>query len=290
MSSANKPRPQAKVDTNGPKFPRFISAMSAAAQTGTLHHLTSSADDSSSLPLSSTPSAQFVQGPKAIGPKTIFGIICIAIVLLAVVVVSPRIVASFEHYARLSSTPNQENRKALPTDSQVYQLPTASNIVLEEHESARSSDNLIENSPGGEQNRTIDDQHRPVTLWLDMGELTSDPIEATFAHAANAVSGPSAALDSASQVHARIDEKAVASDYRIQLAAMSAKAAAERMWEELLARYGEILGSKGPIIERSGKVHLLQVGPFHTAVEADVTCAELKRRGAECLLVELHGS
>ena len=315
MSSANKPSPQAKVDTNGPKFPRFILAMSAASRTGTLHHLASSANDNSSLSLDSTPPGKFVQEPKGLWPKMVFGVLCVGVVLLAVVVVGPRIVASIENYGGLSSVPSQENREVLPTDGQVYELPLAPNIAPEEHEGAGPLDSFIEQKPlslGADQNLIIDDQHRPVTLWLDMGELTSHPIEVTFAHAADAVSGPSAALDTTSQVQARVDEKAFASrellstttsqavghnsfqrgqaDYRIQLAAMSAKATAERMWEELLARYGEILGSKGPVIERSGKVHLLQVGPFHTAAEAEVTCAELKRRGAECLLVQLHGS
>jgi cell division septation protein DedD len=205
---------------------------------------------------------------------------------------------------------NIESEKKIETDdSQAYPTPRVSVIASGKHvrgQTSAVSAEVRSASPHNDQDVT-----GTAGLRRDADETTGDPgdpIRVTLARASGQP-GPSAVVDSASQVQAGKTAVAMAfqttrrtptieaveqdsegsSEYRVQLGAMSAEASAERMWLELLSRHGQILGSKRPMIEHSGTFYLLQVGPFDTVDEASIACAELKNRGDECLLVRSRG-
>jgi cell division septation protein DedD len=299
-----------------PKFPRFLAAISAAHQTGRRHHLMPSDDPSHSLPLNITPPTTVMLPTKDLRPRMFFGLFCLGVALSGAVAVSPYILASVKSYLSGDGV-SQGTQVEGPTTDQNLPKPMVHPIGLTRPKDSKSTI-LPDNhsvSPGDDRKLAIDDgphlvQYRPATFGPNTRERTGDPVEVTAAHAPDPLSGPSAALDTVFRVQARADAAASVesrrpttiqairqsaprhgrADYRVQLAALSAEGTAEQMWQELRVRYGQILGSKGPLIEQSGKLHLLQVGPFDTADEARTTCAELKRGGADCMFVEPHGS
>jgi cell division septation protein DedD len=293
MSSVGKPvRPASASAATGettpkhagtpdPTFPRFLSAMSAARQAGTLHHLTPSDDPAHSLPLNAAVSDNSMMQTRSVFATWLFISLCLSMIAIAFIVVA---------------------HSLFPTDFQTY-APIDDTESKEKHVRAKTVSAEVRSAP------PHNDQDVTGTAGLRRSAdgITRDPIGVTLAHA-SAQPGPSAVVNSASKVQAGMTAGAIAfearrtrtieaikqdsegrAEYRIQLAAMSAETAAERMWLELLARYGEILGSKRLMIEHSGKLHLLQVGPFVTINEASMACAELKGRGGECLLVRRRG-
>jgi len=279
--------------------------MSAARQAGTLHHLTPSDDQAHSLPLNAAVSDNSMPQIGSVFATWLFLSFCLTMIVIVFIVVAHSLFPTdFETYAAIDDT---ESKAKIETDDlQVYSLPRVSAIGPGKHMRAKTSAVSAEMRSAPPHN----DQDVTGTAGLrrSADEITRDPIGVTLAHD-SAPSRPSAVVDSASQVQAGMTAVAIAfqearrartikaieqdsegrAEYRIQLAAMSAETAAERMWLELLARHGEILGSKRPMIEHSGKWHLLQVGPFVTMNEASMACAELKGRGGECLLVRRRG-
>lgn len=322
MSSVHKFAPQARAGANKQartprntgalehKFPRFLAAMAAARRTDPLGEPMPSGDASNSLPLNTAPATTSMQRAKDLWPTMLFGLLCLGMLVLTVVI-SPRILASLETYLSADGASRRGAHVEGPLPEPNLQVPLIHPMELmklKDPENPPPSAILPDENrtwsrhdrnPAVDDGAPADDAH-PARFGLNIHNLPGDPVEVSFTHVSNAPSGPSAALGAAFQVEARIAEKATASgesrrltaieDYRIQLAALSTEASAERMWEELRARYGDILGSKGPLIEPSGRLHLLRAGPFETADQARMTCAQLKRRGAECLLVEPHDS
>jgi cell division septation protein DedD len=316
MASAGEPvRPASASATTGetipkhagtpdPTFPRFLSAMSAARQAGTLHHLTPSDDQAHSLPLNAAVSDNSMPQTGSVFATWLFVSLCLTIIAIAFIVVAhSRFPADSETYAPIDDTESKE--KIEIDDLQVNPMPRVSDVTPGKDVRAKTSAVSAEVRSVQPHN----DQHATTTAGLRRGadETTGDPgdpIGVTLARA-SAQPGPSAAVASASQVQAGMTAVAIAfqearrtpaieaveqnsegrAEYRVQLAAMSAETAAERMWLELLSRHGEILRSKRPMVEHSGELHLLQVGPFDTISEASMACAELKERGDECLLV-----
>jgi cell division septation protein DedD len=318
VGTRGEAKPQRGTATPGPNFPRFLVAVSTAQQTGREHHSMPSDDASHSLPLNTPPPTTVIFPTKDFGPRVLFGLFCLGAALSGAVAVSPYIVGSVKTYLSGAGT-SQGTQVEGPIPDKDLPKPIVHPIGSTSPKDSKSpvvpDDHSV--SPDDDRHLAVDDgahavQYRPAAFGLNAGEPTGDPVEVTSAHAPDPLSGPSAALDTVYQVQARTDDKAAASgqsprptmirairpsasrhggaDYRVQLAALSAKGAAEQMWQELRAQYGPILGSKSPLIEQRGQLHLLQVGPFDTADEAKTACAELKRGGTDCLLVEPHGS
>lgn len=73
----------------------------------------------------------------------------------------------------------------------------------------------------------------------------------------------------------------------IQLGAFESPEVARAEWTKLLAQHGDLLGRKGPIVQRtdsSGRIfYRLRAEGFENRAEASATCAALTARGAACI-------
>lgn len=78
----------------------------------------------------------------------------------------------------------------------------------------------------------------------------------------------------------------------IQIAAYVDEQRAERAWNELLGKHGDLLGDLPHRVlavdlgGNTGRVYRLQAGPMPDAGEAEAICALLKSRNTDCFLVE----
>ena len=89
-------------------------------------------------------------------------------------------------------------------------------------------------------------------------------------------------------------EKTVAQDigpYRIQLGSFSNTESAQKRWQELKRRHGDLVGSLQMVLERveiraKGTMVRLQAGPLKSADDVQKLCAALGKRKVSCLLVK----
>lgn len=75
---------------------------------------------------------------------------------------------------------------------------------------------------------------------------------------------------------------APAAPYLIQLGAVSSKATALRMWDDLVARHASILGSWSASIQQRGALYLLRTGSFGSFERARAACRRLGLTVADC--------
>ena len=77
---------------------------------------------------------------------------------------------------------------------------------------------------------------------------------------------------------------AVDGAWRIQLGAFGEEANAQKLWNSLEAKIGDLAGLQ-PYLKATGKVTRLQAGPFATRNSAAVMCGKVKATGQACLVV-----
>ena len=82
------------------------------------------------------------------------------------------------------------------------------------------------------------------------------------------------------------------SGYRIQLGAFSSSKAAKKQWQNLRRKHDRLLESLEPQFARvertspdGGVLVRIQAGPLTSETKARTLCAELKKRGVDCLVV-----
>lgn len=81
-----------------------------------------------------------------------------------------------------------------------------------------------------------------------------------------------------------------AKTYRVQLATLRDRRNVAAVWQAFVERIGRPIGAlERYVVETEtarGHRHLVQVGPFADAAEAEATCRELQRRGGDCLVID----
>jgi type II secretory pathway predicted ATPase ExeA len=81
-----------------------------------------------------------------------------------------------------------------------------------------------------------------------------------------------------------------AAAYRLQLGSVRSAEAARQVWDRLQSRHRDLLGRLSLSLQRAnlgerGIFYRIQAGPLADAALADRTCAELRHRGDDCLIV-----
>jgi uncharacterized protein len=71
-------------------------------------------------------------------------------------------------------------------------------------------------------------------------------------------------------------------DWRIQLGAFGNEANAQKLWNSLESKIGE-LASLTPYLKAAGNVTRLQAGPFASRAAAEAMCAKVKAKGQACI-------
>ena len=169
--------------TPDPTFPRFLSAMSAARQAGTLHHLTPSDDQAHSLPLNAAVSDNSMPQTGSVFATWLFVSLCLTIIAIAFIAVAhSRFAANSETYAPIDGTKSKEKIEA--DDLQVNPMPRVSDVTPGKDVRAKTSAVSAEVRSVQPHN----DQHATSTAGLRRGadETTGDPgdpIGVTLAHA-----------------------------------------------------------------------------------------------------------
>lgn len=79
--------------------------------------------------------------------------------------------------------------------------------------------------------------------------------------------------------------------YRIQLGSFTSSEHAQRRWQEIKSRHGDLVGGLTMVLERvelrgKGTMVRLQAGPLKTADEVKKLCAALAKRKVGCFLVK----
>lgn len=79
--------------------------------------------------------------------------------------------------------------------------------------------------------------------------------------------------------------------YRVQLGSFETSATAQKRWQEIKSRNGDLVGKLEMVLERveikaKGTVFRLQAGPLKSADEVHKLCAALSKRKVGCLLVK----
>jgi uncharacterized protein len=72
-------------------------------------------------------------------------------------------------------------------------------------------------------------------------------------------------------------------NWRIQLGAFGNEANAEKLWNSLEAKIGD-LASLTPYLKAAGNVTRLQAGPFSTRASAEAMCGKVKATGQACIV------
>jgi len=112
-----------------------------------------------------------------------------------------------------------------------------------------------------------------------------------FVPAANSAKNPKKPHQTAST---NPDDKKSAQDigpYRIQLGSFSTTQSAQKRWQEIRARHGDLIGSLQMVLERvqirsKGTMVRLQAGPFKSAADVQKLCVALAMRKVGCLPVK----
>lgn len=283
-------------EATGPRFPKFTAAMATARRRGHLPDFVRSAEGEASSMLPAEAS-----GDK--DRRTLLfslGLLGIAAVALPAV--------TLVHF--LAASP-----AAAPSSAGTSAPPPAATPEVEPPNRAeagpwlpmpRESEPWQPHMRGGTTFTVASTAHEEVAPEPSSSEpAVPEPVEAASSSdqraeaelpstAVNAVAEPTKAVVNKSEITRRpsMDGDTEAStakaarggDYRIQLAAMSAEAAARRMWNDLMAEHGAVLGAMAPAIERSGALHLLGTGPFATLEQAQSACDHLRQDGTECII------
>jgi hypothetical protein len=79
--------------------------------------------------------------------------------------------------------------------------------------------------------------------------------------------------------------------YRVQLGSFETAATAQKRWQQIKSRHGDLVGKLEMVMERvqikaKGTVYRLQAGPLKTPAEAQNLCAALAKRKVGCLQVK----
>ncbi len=79
--------------------------------------------------------------------------------------------------------------------------------------------------------------------------------------------------------------------YRVQLGSFESAATAQKRWQEIKSRNGDLVGKLEMTLERvelksKGTMYRLQAGPLKTADDVQKLCAALAKRKVGCLLVK----
>jgi cell division septation protein DedD len=79
--------------------------------------------------------------------------------------------------------------------------------------------------------------------------------------------------------------------YRVQLGSFETAETAQKRWNELKARHGDLVGKLEMVLERvelkaKGTRYRLQAGPLKTPDEVQKLCGALSKRKVECFLVK----
>ena len=79
--------------------------------------------------------------------------------------------------------------------------------------------------------------------------------------------------------------------YRVQLGSFETAATAQKRWQELKSRHGDLVGKLEMVLERvelkaKGTMYRLQAGPLKSSDEVQKLCAALAKRKVGCLLVK----
>jgi len=79
--------------------------------------------------------------------------------------------------------------------------------------------------------------------------------------------------------------------YRVQLGSFETAATAQKRWQELKRRHGDLVGKLDMVLERvqlkaKGTMYRLQAGPLKSSAEVQKLCAALSKRKVGCLLVK----
>ena len=79
---------------------------------------------------------------------------------------------------------------------------------------------------------------------------------------------------------------ATSGNFRIQLGAFSNEANAEKLWNSLEAKIGDLAGLT-PYLKAAGSVTRLQAGPFATRASAEAMCGKVKATGQACIVTTI---
>ncbi len=79
--------------------------------------------------------------------------------------------------------------------------------------------------------------------------------------------------------------------YRVQLGAFDSSESAQRRWQELKSRHGDLVGGLSMVLERvelkaKGTMYRLQAGPLKSPEDVQKLCAALAKRKVACFLVK----
>lgn len=99
-----------------------------------------------------------------------------------------------------------------------------------------------------------------------------------------------ASAATAVETSATVDGGGLTDSYRLQLAAFRDEAQAMTAWQRLRKKYASELDELKPMLVRveiagKGVFHRLQVGPYADATAAETSCAALKAKKQDCLIV-----
>lgn len=142
-------------------------------------------------------------------------------------------------------------------------------------------DKLVYDQLAGEQTEEAEE------LLPAAEEPVADEPEVEQAVAAAVEAAPTPAAEAAPAVVETVS--ALDGQFLVQLAAYRERAAAERSWDSLTARYPRILAGYLRDIEVAevagkGTFYRLRAGPLNSRAEADRLCQALKDQGQDCLV------